>query len=135
MVISCKPSEYRVNDRIYNFLSIFLLNSAIAIFILIFFKYIHKVVFLPKKINFKVQTFCEISTFRFWLPVFLSCRLQNARNAVSENQIPPPPPPPLHKESCAFGLVWSIYLLDGISPLKKKPGYGPGDGKSEEHTE
>ena len=37
MVISRKPSEYRVNDRIYNFLSIFLLNSAIAIFILIFF--------------------------------------------------------------------------------------------------
>ena len=46
-----------------------------------------------KKINFKVQTFCEISTFRFWLPVFLSCRLQNARNAVSDNQIPPPSPP------------------------------------------
>ena len=122
MVISCKPSEYRVNDRIYNFLSIFLLNSAIAIFILFFFfKYIHKVVFLPKKINFKVQTFCEISTFRFWLPVFfIMPPSKRTKCSLGKSNPAPPPPPPLRKESCAFGLVWSIYLLDGISPLKKK---------------
>ena len=37
MIISRKPSEYGVNNRIYNFLFIFLLNSAIAIVILFFF--------------------------------------------------------------------------------------------------
>ena len=40
-----------------------------------------------KTLNLEVQRLCEISTFRFWLPVFLRYRLQNDRNAVSDNLV------------------------------------------------
>ena len=94
MVISCKPSEYRVNDRIYNFLSIFFLNSPIAIFIFFFLNtYIKQSLCQKKKSVLKFKHFAKYPRFAFGYLFFLSCRLQNARNAVSDNQIPPPSPP------------------------------------------
>lgn len=63
--------------------------------------------------NFEVQKFCEISKFRFWLPVFLRYRLQNAQNTVSDNLVPPPLrlAPPV--------LLWPVFSLDQTSSLKK----------------
>ena len=132
MVISCKPSEYRVNDRIYNFLSIFFLNSPIAIFIFFFLNtYIKQSLCQKKKSILKFKHFAKYPRFAFGYLFFLSCRLQNARNAVSDNQIPPPPPTKRLAPSASFGpsTCWIA------SPRKKKPSYGPGDGKSEVHTE
>ena len=61
-----------VNDQIHNFfIYFFFLNSVIAILAQIKKKtYISSLFGL--KSNFEVQKFCEISTFRFWLPVFNS---------------------------------------------------------------
>ena len=68
--------------------------------------------------NFEVQKFFEISKFRFWLPVFLRYRLQNAQNTVSDNLVSPtPPPPPL--KTCASGLVMAR-LFVGSNLLVKK---------------
>ena len=117
MVISCKPSEYRVNDRIYNFLSIFFLNSPIAIFIFFFLNtYIKQSLCQKKKINFKVQTFCEISTFRFWLPVFFIMP-PSKRTKCSLGQSNPPPSPPQRDLRLRPRLV--RLLVEWHLPVKK----------------
>ena len=71
--------------------------------------------------NFEVQKFCEISKFRFWLPVFLRYRLQNAQNTVSDNLVSLPPP----LKTCASGLVMACLFVGSNLLVKKKPGYGP----------
>ena len=75
-----------VNNQIYHLLSTFSFWIVTLPCHFQISKYICQVVTLLEY-QFEVQTFCEISTFRFWLPVFVSCRLQNARNAVSDNLI------------------------------------------------
>ena len=55
-----------------------------------FLKYINKVVSAKGIcISFEFQKFCEMSTVRFWLHVFMSYHLQNTLNAFSDNQISP----------------------------------------------
>ena len=79
------------------------------------FKIQSKYSICPKNMNFEVQKFCEISKFRFWLPVFLRYRLQNAQNTVSDNLVSPPPP----LKTCASGLVMAR-LFVGSNLLVKK---------------
>ena len=77
--------------------------------------------FFRKQINFRVQTFCEISTFRLLAACFLSTLPSNLLKC-SLRQRNSPPPLPL--ETCASGLVLSLSSLDRTFP-SKKPGYGP----------
>ena len=55
--------------------------------------YIKQSLCQKKKSILKFKHFAKYPRFAFGYLFFLSCRLQNARNAVSDNQIPPPSPP------------------------------------------
>lgn len=111
-----------MNNRIYNFLYIIFFSntcSNIAIVILIF-KMHTLSCFFRKQINFRVQTFCEISTFRLLAACFLSTLPSNLLKCSLRQRNYPPPP----LETCASGLVLSLSSLDRTFP-SKKPGYGP----------
>ena len=114
-----------MNNRISNFLYIIFFSntcSNIAIVILIF-KMHTLSCFFRKQINFRVQTFCEISTFRLLAACFLSTLPSNLLKC-SLRQHNSPPAPHLPLETCVSGLVLSLSSLDRTFP-SKKPGYGP----------
>ena len=108
-----------VNNRIYNFLYIIFFSntcSNIAIVILIF-KMHTLSCFFSKQINFRVQTFCEISPFRLLAACFLSTLPSNLlKCSLTQRNSPPPPTPPrdLRLRPRFVPLVVASYL-----PVKK----------------
>ena len=110
-----------MNNRIYDFLYIIFFSntcSNIAIVILIF-KMHTLSCFFRKQINFRVQTFCEISTFRLLAACFLSTLPSNLLKCSLRQHNCPPPPPPLHPRDLRLRPRFVPLLVGSHLPVKK----------------